>query len=165
MSNSLNQIQACQRNLNGTSWDPKRILFVEGNANSLDLPLYNALFPGLSVIPKGSCIDVEKAVKGMRGSQSLHHVEAFGLIDRDNRDEEKVSQLAEGGVFALDVYSVESLYFCSDAIAAVAYRKLESLGRKAGDMIKSVEQNALDALEQDDLAVENGSTAVRRQST
>ena len=130
----------------------KRILFVEGNANSLDLPLYNALFPGLSVIPKGSCIDVEKAVKGMRGSQSLHHVEAFGLIDRDNRDEEKVSQLAEGGVFALDVYSVESLYFCSDAIAAVARQQAESLGRKAGDMIKSVEENALDALEQDDLA-------------
>ena len=130
----------------------KRILFVEGNANSLDLPLYNALFPGLSVIPKGSCIDVEKAVKGMRGSQELHHVEAFGLIDRDNRDEEKVKQLAEGGVFALDVYSVESLYFCSDAIAAVANRQAESLGHTASDMIKSVEQNALDALAQDDLA-------------
>ena len=130
----------------------KRVLFVEGNANSLDLPLYNALFPGLSVIPKGSCIDVEKAVKGMRGSQDLHHVEAFGLIDRDNRDEEKVRQLAEGGVFALDVYSVESLYFCSDAIAAVARQQAESLGRKAGEMIKLVEQNALDALEQDDLA-------------
>ena len=130
----------------------KRILFVEGNANSLDLPLYNALFPGLSVIPKGSCIDVEKAVKGVRGSQDLHHVEAFGLIDRDNRDEEKVKQLAEGGVFALDVYSIESLYFCSDAIAAVANRQAGSLGHKASDMIKSVKQNALAALEQDDLA-------------
>ena len=130
----------------------KRILFVEGNSNSLDLPLYDALFPDLSVIPKGSCIDVEKAVKGIRGSQDLHHVEAFGLIDLDGRDEETVSQLAEGGVFALDVYSVESLYFCSDAIAAVANRQAESLGHKASDMIKSVKQNALDALEQDDLA-------------
>ena len=130
----------------------KRILFVEGNANSLDLPLYNALFPSLSVRPKGSCIDVQKAVNGLRGSPNLHHVEAFGLIDRDNRDEEKVKQLAEGGVFALDVYSIESLYFCSDAIAAVANRQAGSLGHKASDMIKSVKQNALAALEQDDLA-------------
>ena len=105
----------------------KRILFVEGNSNSLDLPLYNALFPDLSVIPKGSCIDVQKAVNGLRGSPNLHHVEAFGLIDRDGRDEETVKQLAEDGVFALDVYSVESLYYCSDAIAAVANRQAESL--------------------------------------
>ena len=130
----------------------KRILFVEGNANSLDLPLYNALFPGLSVIPKGSCIDVEKAVKGMRGSQALHHVEAFGLIDRDNRDEEKVKQLAEDGVFALDVYAVESLYYCSDAIAAVARRQAESLGRDADEMIESATQNVLAALNQHGVA-------------
>ena len=33
----------------------KRILFVEGDSHSLDLPLYNALFPNLSVAPKGKC--------------------------------------------------------------------------------------------------------------
>ena len=33
----------------------KKILFVEGTANSVDLPLYDSLFPGLSVVPKGSC--------------------------------------------------------------------------------------------------------------
>ena len=60
----------------------ERILFVEGTSNSLDPPLYNALFPGLSVVPKGSCIDVERAVSVLRGSCGLHHVEVFGLIDR-----------------------------------------------------------------------------------
>ena len=30
----------------------KRILFVEGSSKSLDLPLYNALFPNLSVVPR-----------------------------------------------------------------------------------------------------------------
>ena len=130
----------------------KRTLFVEGSPNSLDLSLYNALFPYISIIPKGSCTDVERAVKGMRGSQNLHHVEAFGLIDRDNRDEEKVQQLAEYGVFALNVYSVESLYFCSDAIAAVARRQAESLGRNAEEMIESATQKRLDALKQDGVA-------------
>ena len=130
----------------------KRILFVEGNSNSLDLPLYNALFPDLSVIPKGSCIDVQKAVNGLRGSPNLHHVEAFGLIDRDGRDEETVKQLAEDGVFALDVYSVESLYYCSDAIAAVANRQAESLGGNADEMIESATQNVLAALNQHGVA-------------
>ena len=36
----------------------QRILFVEGTTNGLDLPLYDALFPGLSLVPKGSCVDV-----------------------------------------------------------------------------------------------------------
>jgi len=130
----------------------KRILFVEGDSNSLDLPLYHALFPGVSVVPKGSCIDVQKAVSGLRGSQELHHVEAFGLIDRDDRDEERVKQLVEGGVFSLDVYSIESLYYCSDAIAAVARRQAESLGRNAYEMIKSAIEKALDVLNEDGLA-------------
>ena len=100
----------------------ERILFVEGdNSGSLDLPLYNALFPGISILPKGGCADVLRAVNGLRRSKDLHHVEAFGLIDRDNRASEEVQKLAEGFVFALDVYSVEALYYCSHAIAAVAH--------------------------------------------
>ena len=130
----------------------KRILFVEGDSNSLDLPLYNALFPETSVVPKGSCSDVQRAVSGLRGSQELHHVEAFGLIDRDDRDEESVRQLAENGVFALDVYSVESLYYCSDAIAAVARRQAESLRRNADDMIQAATEKALDVLNEAGLA-------------
>ena len=54
----------------------RRILFVEGTPRSLDLPLYNALFPGLSVEPTGNCVDVQKAVSGLRGSNIHHHVEA-----------------------------------------------------------------------------------------
>ena len=106
----------------------RRILFVEGAPNSLDLPLYRALFPELSVIPKGSCEEVIRAVKGLRGSYEHHHVEAIGLIDRDDRDENDVSELALDSVFALDVFSVESLHYCSDAIKAVACRQAESLG-------------------------------------
>lgn len=92
---------------------------------------------------KGGCSDVQRAVKGLRESQQFHHVEAFGLIDRDDRDEEEVNQLAEGGVFALDMCSVESLYYCSDSIAAVARRQAESLGRNADkQQTESLENNA-----------------------
>ena len=121
----------------------RRILFVEGTPNSLDLPLYGALFTGLSVIPKGSCDEVIRAVKGLRGSYEHHHVEAVGLIDRDDRTEDEVSELAQDSIFALDVYSVESLYYCSDAIDAVARRQAESLGRKSDEMISTATHSAL----------------------
>ena len=125
---------------------------MEGTTNSLDTPLYDALFPGLSVIPKGSCIDVQRAVSGLRGSQDLHHVEAFGLIDRDDRPDEEIDQLAEDRVFALDVCSAEALYYCSDAIAAVARRQAESLGCNADELIRSATRKALDVLIQNGLA-------------
>ncbi len=131
----------------------KRILFVEGNdSSSLDLPLYNALFPGISIVPKESCAEVLREVKGLRGAENLHHVEAFGLIDRDNRPHDEVKQLASEHVYALDVYSAEALYYCSDAIAAVARRQAESLGCNADKMIELARRKALDALNDAGLA-------------
>ncbi len=124
----------------------RRILFVEGVLNSLDLPLYGALFPELSVIPKGSCEEVVRAVKGLRSSYEHHHLEAFGLVDRDDRLSDDMVKLAEAGIFALDVCSVESLYYCSDAIIAIAHRQAESMGRDLHEMIRAVKQNALSAI-------------------
>ena len=124
----------------------RRILFVEGESNSLDLPLYGGLFPELSVIRKGSCEEVIRAVKGLSGSYEHHHVEAFGLIDRDDRAQDEVNELAQDNVFALDVCSVESLYYCSDAIEAVACRQAESLGRDPQAMLEAAKQNALEAI-------------------
>ena len=130
----------------------KKILFVEGTPNSLDLPLYNALFPDISVIPRGNCADVQKAVKGLRESENLHHIEIFGLIDRDNRSDEEVREFAQKYIFALDVYSAEALYYCSDSIAAVAKQQAESLGRNAEVLISSAKDKALGALSENCLA-------------
>lgn len=101
----------------------QRILFVEGEQYSLDQALYGALFPGVLVVSKGSCGEVQRSVKGLRDTESTHHVRAFGLIDADGRSQEETTLLASGGVFALDVFSVESLYYCTDVIASVAERQ------------------------------------------
>ena len=130
----------------------RRIVFVEGTSGSLDLLLYTALFPDISVVPTGSCVDVERAVTGLRESVNYHHVEAYGLIDRDDRTADDVMRLAGKHVFALDVYSVEALYYCSDAIVAVAHRQAETLGNDADEMIESATQKAFDELHQNGLA-------------
>lgn len=133
----------------------QRILFIEGTVNSLDLPLYGALFPELSVIPKGSCEDVIRAVKGLRSSCKHHHVKAFGLIDRDDRTKHEVCELAQSNIFALDVYSIESLYYCSDSIDAVARRQADSLNCKFDEMKLKATQNALTMITNDDSLSEN----------
>ena len=124
-----------------------KILFVEGEDASLDRPFYRALFPDVRVEPKGTCQDVERAVRGLRSAADLHRVEAFGVIDRDNRDKEDVSQLAKVGVFALDVCSVEGFYYCSDAIAAVARRQADSLGCDADELIEAATKQAFEKLQ------------------
>ena len=133
----------------------KRILFVEGNADSsLDLPLYRILFPDISIEPRGSCGEVEKTVLELMDFQKIHDVEAFGLIDRDDRSCDDVDELAEKGVFALEVYSVEALYYCSDAIAAVAHQQANSLGVDVGELIESVKQGVLKILKTNEKIVE-----------
>ena len=126
----------------------KKILFVEGKLGGPDFSLYTVLFPEFSVVPKESCEDVQKAVLGWRGSQGIYpvHVEVFGLIDRDNRTDEDVEELAEKGVFALEVYSVEALYYCSDAIAAVAKQQAGLRNEDKNALIESARQKAVDAL-------------------
>ena len=122
------------------------VLFVEGSSSSLDLPLYDALFPGLSVSPRGNSVDVERAVRGLRATEDRHHIEAYGVVDRDDRDDATVNKLAEVGIFALAVRSVESLYYCSDAMQAVARHQADSIGLDAENLAASAKRDALAAL-------------------
>ena len=123
-----------------------RVLFVEGSSTSLDLPLYDTLFPELSVSPCGNCVDVERAVRGLRATEDRHHVEAYGIVDRDDLDDAAVDKLAEAGIFALAVRSVESLYYCSDAMQAVARHQADSMDLDAANLAGSAKRDALAAL-------------------
>ena len=131
----------------------KRILFVEGDREgSLDLPLYDILFPDVSVIPKGNCVDVMRAVTGLRDSTSLHHADAFGLVDGDGMSSSKISQLSQNQVVALGVYSVEGLYYCSDAVRAVAQKQADTLGVEANVLVAAAQEKALQSLESESVA-------------
>ena len=141
----------------------KRILFVEGQPGSLDFSLYEALFPTLSVNPIGSCEEVQKAVLGLRGSQEIDDAEVFGLIDRDNRENKDIEKLAEKGIFALKVYSVEALYYCSDAIDAVARQQAASRGIDANGLVKSAKQQVIGELTDQELAERMAARRCERQ--
>ncbi len=130
----------------------KKVLFVEGESTSMDIALYGALFTGVSVIPAGGCDDVIKVAAGLRGSHEHHDVESFGLVDSDNRSNGEIEGLQEAHIYALHQYSIESIYYCSDAMSAVAKRQAESLGRDAGEMVDVAKTRALAALAENGVA-------------
>lgn len=124
----------------------KQILFVEGGQSSLDWPIYGTLFDGVSVVPKGGCSEVIRAVKGLRGASELHWVDAFGLIDRDDREEHDLDALRNAGIHGLDVCSVESLYFSAAMREALAERQAETFGGSSTEMLQSATSAILEVL-------------------
>ena len=100
----------------------RSLLFVEGRNSSLDLQLYQILYPSHSIKPLGSCVDVERVVSGIRASEHNHWISAFGIIDRDNRTDEECERLQEDGIIPLEQYSVESLYYHPSVIHALLTR-------------------------------------------
>ena len=106
----------------------KIILFIEGHPSSLDLQIYQILFPSVSIKPVGSCVEVEKIVRGIRASEGSHWITAFGVIDKDNRSDDECSNLADDGIIALEQYSVESLYYHPNTVRAVLNRISEVSG-------------------------------------
>jgi ABC-type Mn2+/Zn2+ transport system ATPase subunit len=100
----------------------RSLLFVEGQISSLDIQLYQLLYPNVTIKPLGSCVDVERVVKGLRESDENHWISAFGIIDRDNRSNEECSQLSNLGVIPLKQYSIESLYYHPKVIRAILNR-------------------------------------------
>ena len=89
----------------------RKLLFIEGQSSSLDLQLYQILFPNITIKPLGSCVDVERVVKGLRATTHEHWVKAFGIIDKDNRTDADCERFVTEGIFPLEQYSVESLYY------------------------------------------------------
>lgn len=92
------------------------ILFVEGDGNSMDLAIYRACFPNMTVVARGSCERVIQSVKIMRANKDLTRVTCAGMVDADSRSATDVANLAGMGVYVLPVSEIENLL----ALPAVA---------------------------------------------
>ena len=117
------------------------VLFVEGADNSLDKQIYEILFPKISIISKGDATDVERATKGIRATTTLNWVTAYGLIDADDRTTSQLEELKNAGIYGLDCYSVESLYYHPIMISLLASKQAQITGEDASEL----ERNALEA--------------------
>jgi ABC-type cobalamin/Fe3+-siderophores transport system ATPase subunit len=122
----------------------RKLLFVEGVSTSLDKLIYQLIYPNVSVIPQGSCVQVERAVDGIKETESVHWIEAYGLIDSDDRTEEQIQTLLEKGIAAVPFYSVEALYYHLEVVKKVASRVSELTGNDRDALFKSATENIIE---------------------
>ena len=120
------------------------ILFVEGKSNSLDMQIYQLIYPNITVIPQENCSQVEKAVIGIKRTDNLHWVNAFGLIDADDRTPDQIQDLYEKGIVSLECYSVESLYYNLEIIKRIAFRYSEVTGADGNEIFQLAIKDIID---------------------
>jgi len=124
----------------------RKILFIEGDEKSLDKPLYSLVFPNVSIIAKSSCRDVEHTVSSIRDSDNLHWVHAFGIVDNDRRPETDINLLKEKGIYALPVFSVESIYYHPHIQDLIAQRHAVVTGNDESKLLASAKIAAIEAI-------------------
>ncbi|PMY33287.1 hypothetical protein C1Y35_26535 [Pseudomonas sp. GW456-L14] len=101
----------------------KPVVFVEGVNGSHDVSLYREILAEFLVIPRGSCEQVIQAVRALRSNTQLHHLQVYGLIDRDRRTPSEIAALQTDNIFTLDVAEVENL-FCTEEVLALVSNRL-----------------------------------------
>ena len=122
----------------------RQVVFIEGEASSLDYPLYASVFPRVSFIPVGSCVAVKNAVRSIRSCQGIHGIEAFGVVDGDRLDEGERDSLEREKIFVVDGYSVEAIYYESSIQRMIANRVQPSGGVE--ERIGNAQARAMDEL-------------------
>jgi len=100
----------------------KPVVFVEGVNGSYDSALYTAVLRDFLVIPVGSCSQVIQSVKALKKNSQLHHLDVFGIIDRDRRVPAEIQGLEKDSVFVLSVAEVENLFCTKEIIEIVSTR-------------------------------------------
>lgn len=95
------------------------VLFVEGTADSYDTKLYSELYKEYYVVPCGSCSRVIAQTKAMKANPQLHHLNCYGLIDRDFRSDYEMDKLRECGIYTIKVAEVENLFLVEELLSIV----------------------------------------------
>jgi hypothetical protein len=98
----------------------KPILFVEGDKSSLDIFIYQHLYPSFTITPRGGCEQVINATRSFSTSTNLHRLSCYGIIDRDQRTDEQVLLIERGGIFVLNFSEVENLLLIEDILRIIA---------------------------------------------
>ncbi len=101
----------------------KPVLFIEGDGvHSIDSKLYPLIFPQYTVKPLGSCNKVIEATRAFNDLTAFHHMDSYGIVDRDRRDEGEVKYLRTKKVLVPNVAEIENILMLEDVIRTVASR-------------------------------------------
>lgn len=88
-------------------------------------------------------------VRSLRAIETLHWLDAFGIVDGDGRSEDDIARLKSDGIWVLPVCTVESLYYHPDVIRLIAEQQGKNLGAEGGELAQEAERRAFAALRQE----------------
>lgn len=140
------------------------LLFVEGNEGSLDKLLYSRLFPQVSVIPKSTCGDVERAVRGIRGAKEFHWLHVFGIVDKDQRSDEDIRRLKEENIYAVPFVSVEAIFYHPEIQTQMARQQGESLDMNWEELLEKAKTDSILAVTNNEDHLVKGAVEARIRS-
>ncbi len=137
LSSSTNLSDSLYIDLLGTR---KPVLFVEGDdEHSIDSRLYSLVFPEYTVKALGSCNKVIESVRSFNGLEALHHLDSWGIVDRDRRDEKEVEYLRKKKILVPNVAEIENILMLEGVVRAVAkYRH-----KNENDVFASVSRSVI----------------------
>lgn len=118
----------------------KPVIFLEGENSSIDYEIYDQVFFDYTLKPLGSCEKVIQSVKSFNEQKGFHHIDSFGIIDRDRRQQQDIIKLNAKGIWVLEVAEAENLLLTEVIIKAIATH----MGKDSEIVFKEVKQNLVD---------------------
>lgn len=97
----------------------KSVIFVEGTADSYDTKLYSGIYKDYFIVPCGSCSSVIAQTKAMKNNEQLHHLQCYGIIDRDYRSNYELEEYKKDNIYTLEVAEVENLFLVEELLNVV----------------------------------------------
>lgn len=99
----------------------KPVLFIEGDGvNSIDAKLYPLIFEEYTVKSLGGCDRVIESTRTFNSLRAFHNLDAFGIVDRDRRNEAEVNYLRGKKILVPEVAEIENIFMLEAVIKAVA---------------------------------------------
>lgn len=115
------------------------VLFIEGDAtHSIDAKLYPLVFPGNTIRPLGSCNKVIEATRSFCDLRPMHHLDSFGIVDRDRRTDYEVKYLRGKNIMVPEVAEIENIFLLEGVMALMARRRKKSPARVVGRVKNNV---------------------------
>ena len=117
----------------------KPVIFLEGDNSSIDYEIYEQVYSDYTLKPLGGCEKVIHSVKSFNEQNGFHHINSFGIIDRDRRQDLEITKLNEKNIWVLDVAEAENLLLLEPIIKVLA----NHMGKNENDVFNEVKNNLL----------------------
>ena len=119
----------------------KPVMFIEGDdEHSIDSKLYPLIFPDHTVKALGSCNRVIESTRTFNDLRAFHHLDSFGIVDRDRRSPQEVAYLRDKKILVPEVAEIENILMLEGVIRAVAH----SRGRDANKAFARVKRSMIE---------------------